>query len=597
MGVTNSLLSYPYDAQIIMKKRKSIKKELLSSKKILHKKNIAILGGSTTHDIKDMLELFLLENEIKPTFYESEYGQYWHDVMFDNEVLDAMNPEIIFVHTSSRNITKFPSSSSSEVEVDEMLQLQFDHFEVMWDKIRVKYACPIIQNNFEMPFYRLLGNRDSSAVNGRTNYILRLNMMISKYAQKQSNFFINDINYLSASYGLEKWSDPVYWYMYKYCLCPPAIPALSYSVSNIIKSIYGKNRKALILDLDNTLWDGVVGEDGVGGIEIGHETTVGQAYSEFQNYIKEQKQIGILLAVSSKNDYDNAIAGLSHPEGTLKPEDFLVIKANWEDKDKNIREIATELNLLPESFVFIDDNPAEREIVLLNNPGIAAPHVEKIEDYISIIDKAGYFEVTSISEDDLRRNEMYKVNFERSQLKQKYSNYKDYLLSLEMKAQIKDFDPIYIPRITQLTNKVNQFNLTTKRFSQKEIEIISSKNTYIKLYGKLEDKFGDNGIASVIIGKIEGGILHVDLWLMSCRVIKRNMEHAMLDMLIQKALKCRISKIIGYYYKTAKNELVKDFYETMGFNLSEHNGEDSVWEIKTADYSNLNNVIKVETET
>ena len=596
MEIKQSLLKYPFDAQIVMKKRKSIKKDLLASDKQFLEKKIAILGGSTTHDIKEMLELFLLENEIKPTFYESEYGQYWQDVMFDNDILGNVRPDIIVVHTSNRNIMNYPSSSSGEAEVNNMIKMQYEHFEEMWNTIRAKYACPIIQNNFEMPFYRLLGNKDSSDIHGRTNYIMRLNMMFSEYAQKQSDFFINDINYLSASYGLEKWSDPLYWYMYKYCLCIPAIPMLGYSISNIIKSIYGKNKKAIILDLDNTMWDGVVGEDGVKGIDIGHETAMGQAYSEFQNYIKKQKQIGVLLAVNSKNDYDKAIEGLNHPEGTLKPEDFIVIKANWNDKDKNICEIAIELNLLPESFVFVDDNPVERDIVLSNNPGIAAPYIGKIENYIRVIDKAGYFEVTNLSEDDIKRNEMYKVDLDRMQMRKKFSNYKDYLLSLDMKAQIRDFDSIYIPRIAQLTNKVNQFNLTTKRYSQKDIEIISSKDSYIRLYGKLKDKFGDNGVTTVVSGKKDGPILHIELWLMSCRIIKRDMEHAMLDSLVKEAIKYKISTIIGYYYKTPKNGIVKDFYKTMGFTLTEQKGEDTVWEIKISDYQNLNHVIKIETE-
>jgi len=589
-----TLLQYPFDAQTVMKKRKSIKEFLLASDTQFLKKNIAILGGSTTHDIKEMLELFLLDNGIKPAFYESEYGRYWEDAMFDNEALKNMKPDIVIVHTSNRNIINYPSSSNGDAEIDNMLHSQYEHFEEMWDNIREKYACPIIQNNFEMPFYRLLGNKDSSDIHGKTNYMMRLNMMFSKYAQKHSDFFINDINYLSASYGLERWSDPQYWYMYKYCLCTPAIPILGHSISNIIKSIYGKNKKALVLDLDNTLWDGVVGDDGVKGIEIGYDTSMGQAYSEFQNYIKLQKQIGVLLAVNSKNDHENAIAGLNHPEGTLKPEDFLVIKANWNDKDSNIREIAVELNLLPDSFVFVDDNPAERDIVLSNNPGIAAPDIGEIEKYISVIDKAGYFEVTNLSEDDIKRNEMYKENIERIQLKQKYSNYNDYLLSLDMTAQIRDFDSIYIPRIAQLTNKVNQFNLTTKRFSQSDIEDITCDNEYVRLYGKLEDKFGDNGVSTIVIGKKDGRILHIDLWLMSCRIMKRNMEHAMLDSLVQEASKYGIDTIRGCYHKTAKNGIVKDFYKTMGFSLTEQNVNDTVWEMKISDYRNLNHVIKVE---
>ena len=224
---------------------------------------------------------------------------------------------------------------------------------------------------------------------------------------------------MSSWIGLEKWHDKTLWYSTKYAMSFEVLPLLAYNIANIIKALLGRTQKCLVLDLDNTIWGGLIGEQGLSGLEIGKDTPIGEAFTEFQNYIKKQKQIGVLLAVNSKNDYDKAIAGLNHPEGTLKPEDFLVIKANWNDKDKNIREIAIELNLLPESFVFVDDNPVERDIVLSNNPGIAAPFIGKIENYIRVIDKAGYFEVTNLSEDDIKRNEMYKVDLDRMQMRKK----------------------------------------------------------------------------------------------------------------------------------------------------------------------------------
>ena len=244
--------------------------------------------------------------------------------------------------------------------------------------------------------------------------------------------------------------------------------------------------------------------------------------------------------------------------------------------------------------MFLDDNPAEREIVLSNNPDIAVPDIEKIEKFIFTIDQAGYFEVTNFSEDDKNRNEMYKKNLQRSKMKQKYDNYNDYLLALNMKAEIKEFDPIYISRIAQLTNKVNQFNLTTKRYSQSEIEDIYNEKSFITLYGKLEDKFGDNGVTTVVIGRKDGQSLHIDLWIMSCRIIKRDMEKAMMDILVKKASKFGIDKIFGYYSKTAKNDMVKNHYKNMFFTLIECNGENSVWELKLKDYQNLNHVIKIK---
>ena len=590
----HSLLKYPFDGDIILQKRKRIKRELLSEDTAFINKNIAVLGGSTTDDIASILELFLLGNGIKPKFYQSEFGQYWQDAMFGNEELDEFNPDVIFVHTSSRNIANYPNVKMTAEEVNNMLSEQYEYFVSMWDKLSSKFGCAIIQNNFEMPSYRLMGSKDVYDIHGRTNYLNRLNNLFYEYAAGHNNFFINDINYLAASYGLEKWSDTFFWHMYKYALAVPAIPELAFSVSNIIKSIYGKNKKALVLDLDNTLWGGVVGDDGVEGIHIGKETSMGQVYYEFQEYAKQHKDLGVLLCVNSKNDYDNAIAGLNHPEGCLKPDDFIVIKANWENKDRNIEEIANELNILPESLVFVDDNPAERGIVEAQVEGIAVPEIDKAENYIKIIDRSGFFEVTNFSEDDIKRNEMYAANAERAKLNRSFENYEDYLLSLDMNAQIKEFENIYLPRITQLTNKSNQFNLTTKRYQEQEIKDVMESQNHIALYGKLSDKFGDNGIISVVIGRQENDILHMELWLMSCRVLKRNMEFAMMDDVIRRAKERGIKKIVGYYYKTAKNSMVCDFYNQFGFKKVSEENEDSVWEISTESYEYKNKVIKVE---
>ncbi|MBT3318869.1 MAG: HAD-IIIC family phosphatase [Clostridia bacterium] len=591
----NELLAYPYDPELILKRKKRIKKELLSSGANFTGKKIAILGGSTTHDIAACLELFLLDHGIKPTFYESEFGQYWQDAMFGSETLDSFAPDVIYIHTSYRNIADFPTINDSEQEIDDILIEQYRHFTDMWATLRGKFHCTIIQNNFEMPFFRLLGNKDASDPHGRTNYLSRLNSMFYEYANSTDDFYINDINYLSASYGLQKWSDTFFWHMYKYSLAVPAIPHLAHNIANIIKSLYGKNKKSLVLDLDNTLWGGVVGDDGVQGIQIGHETPMGQVYSEFQEYAKAHKDLGVLLCVNSKNDHENAMEGLNHPEGTLKPDDFIVIKANWENKDQNIVDIANELNILPESLVFIDDNPVEREIVKAQVDGVNVPSVGSVETFINIIDKSGFFEVTNFSDDDKGRNDMYVANAKRAALNKTYENYEDYLSSLEMSATIADFETIYVPRITQLTNKSNQFNLTTKRYSQSEIESVMDGDNYIGLYGKLSDKFGDNGLVSIVIGRVQETALHIELWLMSCRVLKRNMEDAMMDELICRAKQRGIETIIGYYYKTAKNNMVSSFYERFGFaKTSENENGDSAWELSIKDYTNKNNVIKVE---
>ena len=589
------IFTYPVDSKQLLRKKLRIKKELLSQNISFIEKRIAVLGGSTTNEIVDQLELFLLNYGIKPTFYQSEYAQYWQDAVFGNEELDSFQPDIVFIHTNCRNITALPTTASTVEEANQLLDDQFAHFSVMWDKIAERYACPVIQNNFDRPAWRLLGNSDISDYRGKTNFISRLNQKLYDYAQGHKGFYVNDIDYLAANYGLEKWSNPLYWHMYKYSLCLDAIPSLAKSVADIIKSIYGKNKKVLVCDLDNTLWGGVVGDDGVEGIQVGPEVPTGQIYSEFQSYVKELKSIGVLLAVNSKNDEENAIAGLNHPDGVLKPDDFVNIKANWENKDRNMQAIAAELNLGIDSFVFIDDNPTEREIMRQADFGVAIPEMDKVENYIRILDNNGYFEVTSLSADDLSRVKMYQENAKRTQLQQSLGSYEDFLKSLEMKATIRNFEPIYIQRIAQLTNKSNQFNLTTLRCSESDITHMKDSPDYLCLYGKLEDKFGDNGVVSVVAGERIGDELHMRLWLMSCRVLKRGMEDAMLDTLVSDARQIGIKTIKGYYYPTAKNNMVRDFYQRMGFTPeSADETGNTVWAMDLREYDPKNPSIRID---
>lgn len=588
-------LEYPFDTRFILSKKKKIKRELLKSGLNFTDIKVAVLGGSTTNDIIQILELFLLNYGLKPVFYESEYNQYYQDAVFENSELAAFHPDIIYVHTSYRNITKFPEINDLSETVDLLIANETEKFMRIWGSLTEKYHCPIIQNNFELPYFRLMGNREAYDIHGSVNFVGRLNERFYEYARSHDNFYICDINYISADYGLKAWSDPFYWHMYKYALAVPAIPYLSFNVANIIKSLYGKNKKGFVLDLDNTLWGGVIGDDGPENIVIGPEESEGQAYTEFQKYIKAHQGLGILLNIDSKNDYENAIKGIRHPDSAFTEKDFISIKANWEPKDRNFVQIAEELNLLPESLVFIDDNPAERHIVTQQIPGVQAPEISQVTDYIQTIDRSGFFEVTRLSVDDLSRNDMYRKNAERVKLQHSYSDYGEYLQSLEMEADIKSFEPIYYARIAQLSNKSNQFNLTTKRYLQTEIENTASNPEYITLYGKLVDRFGDNGVVSLVIGHQVEEICHIDLWLMSCRVLKRDMEYAMMDALAARCRERGIKTIKGYYYPTAKNHMVELFFKDMGFALVKRDDKgNSVWMMDlTKGYTNQNKYIAV----
>ncbi|MCR5122615.1 MAG: HAD-IIIC family phosphatase, partial [Ruminococcus sp.] len=451
----------------------------------------------------------------------------------------------------------------------------------------------------EQPFYALMGNMDCwhhSALGYAANV---MNLKFAEYAQENKGFYLLDLCRTAAEYGLERWHDRSYWYMYKYMCAREAVPYIGYQLALIVKSVYGKNRKLLALDLDNTLWGGIVGDDGVNGLSIGQETGVSQVYYEFQKYVRQLKSIGTVLTVCSKNEEENALAGLNHPEGALRPEDFALIKANWEPKDKNLAETVGRLNLLTSAIVFADDNPAEREIVRQSLPDAAVPELTDPESYIRIISRNGYFEPISVSADDLKRNEMYRQNAKRAELAASVGDYGEYLASLEMTAEIAPFAPIYYQRISQLTNKSNQFNLTTQRYSESEIESFAKSDEYITLYGKLSDRFGDNGVVSVVIGHLgqSGENLYITLWLMSCRVLKRDMELAMLDSLVEAAQSRGVKRLVGEYFPTAKNKMVKNFYDdVLGFRLVIAEADASKYDLDITNYTNKNKYIAVRKE-
>lgn len=588
-------LSYPFDAHYLLRKKKAIRRELLARTGFVEKR-IAILGGSTTAEVKDMLELFLLKDGVKPVFYESGYNRYYEEILFSGDALKDFSPEVIYIHTSNVNIARYPSVMGSAGNINDLITNEVNRFRKIWDRIADEYSCPVIQNNFELPHYRGLGNLDAYDVHGRTRFIAELNRCFSEEARQRQNLHLNDINYLSAWFGLERWYDKLSWYSYKYAMNIEAIPLLAHSVASVIMAILGQAKKCLVLDLDNTLWGGVIGDDGINGIRIGKETPEAEAYTEFQQYVKALKERGIILAICSKNDEANAREGLAHPDSILALEDFSVFRANWEPKHENIRDIARILNIGIDSLVFADDNPVERDIVRSQEPRVTVPELgNNVEKYIDVIDKSGLFETISLSSDDLLRGMYYADNTARQDTQSCFENYDDFLRSLGMVAEIKPIAPMYLDRVTQLTNKTNQFNVTTKRYTTAELKAISEDSRYITVYGRLADKFGDNGLVSVMVGVIQGQELHLDLWLMSCRVIKRGMEAAMLDQLVANAQARGLKSIIGHYYPTAKNSMVSNLFKEMGFaNLVSKEDGSSIWklDISTA-YTNRNIFIVV----
>ncbi|MDA9279881.1 HAD-IIIC family phosphatase, partial [bacterium] len=549
-----------------------------------------------TTEIKNILELFLLNNGIKPKFYESEYNKYYEDSLFGNDDLNKFNPDVIYIHTTNKNIIKYPEPKDSSEHIEILLSNEIKRYKSIWSSLS-RFNCAVIQNNFDYTDYRILGNLDCYDIHGKTYFINKLNDQFSLNAREIKNLYINDINYLSSYIGLRYWFDKSLWHQAKYALSMESIPELSFNISKIISSILGLSKKCLVLDLDNTCWGGVIGDEGFRSIHIGTETSVAESYTAFQKYAKELKDRGVALAVCSKNDFENAIEGFTHPDSILIFDDFTSFKANWDPKNNNILDIAKEVNIGVDSLVFIDDNPVERDIVSSQVPSVSVPNVgSNVVDFITHIDRNGYFEPISLSQDDVNRSKYYEDNKKRANKKAAFKSYNDFLASLDMTAEIKSFSSIYLDRITQLTNKTNQFNLTTKRYTDGEIYNIYSNDEYIKIYGKLVDKYGSNGLISISIGRVEGKTCHIDLFIMSCRVLKRDMEFAMLDELVRKCKDKGVSEIMGYYYKSAKNSMVCDLYDKFGFSLVGKNDEDTVWKLYLVNYEIKNKFIGIKND-
>jgi FkbH-like protein len=588
-----NLSTYTLDQLLL--KRRGLRRQFLAAEG-LKDIRIVVLGGTTTSELVDLFEFLLLNKGFRPAFYQSEYGRYYEDAVLEPEVIAAFKPDIVYVHTCSLNIQTPPPVSCTEEELPEYVDAEMNRFRAIWRSLDENVGCQIIQNNFELPPYATLGNLDAVSAGGMTRFIAELNRCIAAETANNPRLMMQDLNTIAARIGMNQWFDPERWYSYKIANTVEGTFAIATSLTALTSAMYGLSRKVLVLDLDNTLWGGVIGDDGVDKILIGRETPVAEAYTAFQEYCLQLRDRGVLLAVCSKNDEDVARSGFEHPDSILKLDHFSAFKANWRPKHENILAIAKELNLGADSFVFIDDNPAERAIVEAQIPGIAVPDVgNEVAKYQSVIDGGRYFEMASLAKEDLVRARLYAENSQRAKLEQKFANYGEYLDSLEMTAEIEGFNPTYMERLAQLTNKTNQFNLTTRRYTVAEIEATVVDAASIGIYGKLTDRFGDNGLISIVLGHVTATDLHLDLWLMSCRVLKRDMELAMLDGLAERAQQKNVRRLLGYYLPTAKNGMVADHYERMGFlpvSRDDATGA-SVWSLDITTYEARSRHIKI----
>ena len=573
-----------YDYSYMMKNKSSIREKYEKSDKLLPIR-IAILAGSTVGALKEFIEIFLYQYDIQAVFWEGNYNRIYEEALFDNDELENFKPDIVYIHMSNMNLLK-------SIQEDNMIESEYLKLYEVWESLWNKYKCHVIQNNFEYCPYRIIGNASRYVETGLTYRIEQLNQTISEYARKHQWFLVNDLNWISSYVGLEKWYNDRFWALYKYPFDLSVQPRVAANIASIVKAILGKNKKTIITDLDNTLWKGIVGEIGAEHIEMSCETANGEQYQKIQMYLNSLRQCGIILNVCSKNDYEVGLSGLEHCESILKPEDFIVKKINWDEKYQNVKQIMEEINLGFDSAVFMDDNIVECESVQAFLPEVECLQVKSATDFIRQMEENGFFEIVQLNKADQERERYYRQNMKRNENIQKYADYNEYLKTLDMKCIISYINDDNKERIFQLANKTNQFNLTNWRLVQQDIDMLLNDDAYVVLSGKLEDKYGSDGIVSCIVIKQDSRSAEIKLWIMSCRVFKRELEYAMWNELCRECKKRGIDTLIGVYKPSEKNVKTKDFYLQLGF-VQMENGVSG--ETKWI-YENIQNAKEIKTE-
>lgn len=451
--------------------------------------------------------------------------------------------------------------------------------------LRNQTQAPVIVPTIPLRPELTIASADAVTAATSADFLLRLNSHILRGA-RENRWLVWDLAYFAAQVGLNTWFDPVRFYQAKTPFAMELSLLSADHLCRLLAAMCGKAARALILDLDNTLWGGVVGDDGIEGIRIGQGTAEGEVYLAFQKLILDLRQRGIVLAVCSKNNHEIARQPFcQHPDMLLREDHIAVFQANWQDKATNIKAITETLNLSPESFVFVDDNPAERARVRQELPLVHVPEMgDNPAYYPHILTAGGYFEHLPLNADDLERVASYQSNAKRAEIKEKVGNYEEYLNSLRMELTIAPFDEIGRARIAQLVNKSNQFNLTTRRYNMEQITAFQKAPDVLGWQVRLKDMFGDHGMICVVIVKKHSDTWHIDTWLMSCRVLERGVEQAVMNELVKTARQTGTTYITGEYIPTERNAMVADFYEKMRFEQASDFAENVLSRLYLATY-------------
>jgi FkbH-like protein len=557
---------------------------------------LAILCGATTAHLVPVLELFFAARRMKLEVWTSGYD-FEAELASRPQALANFAPDLVLLSPVFGDIRGWPNPGCSIEEERECLEGETRRWCALRDTIHEWLNAVVLQDGFVLPLVRRAGEFESNGVGGTVRFVRALNDALSR--DLPAHVLFQDLDFEAGRVGRSVWHDRNYWLSAKYAISPAAAAAYSCGVSAIAASHFGLSKKCVAVDLDNTLWGGVVGDDGPEGLVLGEGSAAGEAFKAFQTYLKDLKRQGVLLAVCSKNEESNAREPFRVLRDTVLVEkDFDVFVANWKSKSENLATIAERLNIGIDSIVFFDDNPAEREEVRRRQPDVWV--VEAPDDpsgYVDALDELRLFETHRLSAEDLARGDLYRRERDREALAGQSQDYDSYLRDLGMVASISPFTAVDMVRITQLINKTNQFNLTTRRTSEVECKALVGDRSVFTRTMRLSDRFGDHGLISAMIGRFsaDGAAMEIETWVMSCRVFKRGAENALFATVCEDLRAAGVARIFGRFLQTAKNGVVATLYRDLRFTLVEQSPEgNSLWNFELSSTQPPAHFISVE---
>jgi FkbH-like protein len=542
---------------------------------------VGVVSDATTALMLPVLKAGLVAAGLRPELHVAPYGQVTAALLDAEAPLARFEPHVVVVATCTAQLPGWPAAGATRADLDAAVDAACRQILEPCEVFHARTGADLIVNTFHSPPARAYGNLGAKLPGDPVNFVRRLNLALADRAPRFVH--LNDVAYLAEREGLVRWFDPQYWFEARQPVSFEAVPEYGRNLAAMIGALRGRTRKCLVVDLDNTLWGGVVGDDGLAGIRIGQGNPVGEAHLAFQDYLRSLKDRGVLLAVSSKNDLAVAESPFaSHPDMRLRLDDFVAFKANWGLKSDSLRAIARELDLPLDALVFVDDNPAERAEVRQAVPDVLV--IDLPDDpagFVGALERVRPFETAAITDEDKGRSAAYRARRLTIEAAASASDPRAYLASLGMQASMGPFDDVSIERVTQLVNKTNQFNLTTVRVQLADMRRLMTDLSAVTCMVRLSDCHADHGLISVVYGHLDGPRLIIDTWVMSCRVLGRGVEDAVFNYLLDAARARGVTEIRGEYRPTDRNRMVADHYERLGFHAVDERGAER-WSLDLA---------------